>query len=109
MQRIEYMPMTGRIPLMINDAVYSGIPIAVTGLLIVFSALLLISLFIASLPHILGIVAKVYPEVDDTHSRQGHPESQVADDGAVLAAIGFVLHTEMQRQLAAEDNSTRKG
>jgi hypothetical protein len=101
--------MTGRIPLMINDAVYSGIPIAYSGLLIVFSALLLISLFIASLPHILGIVAKVYPEVDETHSRPSHPESQVADDGNVLAAIGFVLHTEMQRQLAAEDNSTRKG
>jgi Na+-transporting methylmalonyl-CoA/oxaloacetate decarboxylase gamma subunit len=109
MQRIEYLPMTGRIPLIMNDAVLSGIPVAVAGLLIVFSALVLISLFIASLPHILGIVAKVYPEVDDTHSGQSHPESQVADDGAVLAAIGFVLHTEMQRQLAAEDNSTRKG
>jgi hypothetical protein len=113
--------MTGRIPLMMNDAVSSALQIAITdavssalqiaitGLLIVFTALLLISLFIASLPHILRVVAKVYPEVDDTHSRPSHPESQLADDGAVLAAIGFVLHTEMQRQLAAEDNSTRKG
>jgi Na+-transporting methylmalonyl-CoA/oxaloacetate decarboxylase gamma subunit len=101
--------MTGRIPLMINDAVSDGIPIAIAGLLIVFSALLLISLFIASLPRILGVVAKLYPEVDETHSRQSHPESQLADDGAVLAAIGFVLHTEIQRQLAAEDDSTRKG
>jgi hypothetical protein len=29
----------------------------------------------------------------------------VADDAAVLAAIGFVLHTEFQRQLESQDSS----
>ena len=80
----------------------SGVAIAATGLIIVFTALMLISVFIASLPRILEMVAEVWPEVDDPHSRTSHPESQVPDDAAVLAAIGFVLHTEMQKQLAAE-------
>ena len=74
-----------------------------------FVALILISLFIASLPRILEQVAGIWPEVEDRHamSREGHPESLVADDAHVLAAIGFVLHTELQRRLAAEKASSQ--
>jgi Na+-transporting methylmalonyl-CoA/oxaloacetate decarboxylase gamma subunit len=79
-----------------------GLAIAAAGITIVFSALLLISLFIASLPRILRVVNHIWPEVQDGHHEAGHPESQVADDTDVLAAIGFVLHTEFQRQLSAE-------
>ncbi len=85
-----------------------GFAIAIAGLSIVFTALLLISLFIASLPRVLEMVASVYPEFDDPHSRQSHPESQVPDDGAVLAAIGFVLHSEMQKQIAAGQTSGKQ-
>ena len=86
-----------------------GLSIAISGLVIVFSALLLISLFIASLPRVLELVAQVWPEVDDTHARAGHPESQVPDNTRVLAAIGYVLHTEMQRQLALEKTQQDTG
>ena len=86
-----------------------GLSIAASGLFIVFSALLLISLFIASLPRVLELVARVWPEVDDTHARAGHPESQVPDNTRVLAAIGYVLHTEMQRQLALEKSEASTG
>lgn len=89
------------------DRLGQGTSIAIAGLMIVFTALVLISLFIASLPRILAMVAKVWPEVDDPHSHPGHHESSVPDDAAVLAAIGFVLHTEMQKQLAAEKASSQ--
>jgi Na+-transporting methylmalonyl-CoA/oxaloacetate decarboxylase gamma subunit len=85
-----------------------GLAVAATGLLIVFTALILISLFIASLPRLLELVAQIWPETDEAHGHPSHPESQVADDGAVLAAIGFVLHTELQKQLAADQELTQK-
>ena len=89
-----------------------GISIAISGITIVFAALLLISLFIAWLPRVLELIARIWPEVDDLHAasaRESHPESLVAEDRAVIAAIGYVLHTELQRQLAAEKASSDKG
>lgn len=83
--------------------------LAGTGLLIVFTALILISLFIALLPKILSVLARVWPESDEPHGTTGHPESQVPDNAAILAAIGFVLHTEMQKQVAADQQMTRQG
>ncbi|MGI9473946.1 MAG: OadG family protein [Rubripirellula sp.] len=85
-----------------------GLAIAFVGLLIVFTALILISLFIASLPWILRFVGQYWPEVDDAPAHHSHPESQVPDNDAVLAAIGFVLHTEFQRQLESEEASGKK-
>ena len=81
-----------------------GVVIAAVGLLIVFVALVLISLFIATLPHVLVAVGKVWPEVSERHeSEQSDGESE--DDVAVLAAIGFVLHTELQSQLRMDASS----
>ncbi len=92
-----------------NDVdIWWALGLAGTGLLIVFTALILISLFIALLPKILRVLAGVWPEIDEPQANTGHPESQVSDDAAVLAAIGFVLHTEMQKQLAADQQTTRQ-
>jgi Na+-transporting methylmalonyl-CoA/oxaloacetate decarboxylase gamma subunit len=74
-----------------------GVAIAATGLLIVFAALLLITLFIAAMPRILSAVASVLPEVPDGHSPHDSSQSLLPDD-AVIAAIGFVLHSELQKQ-----------
>ena len=82
-----------------------GIAIAATGMVIVFTALLLITLFISALPHILEVVGKVLPEVSDRHAPQDHPESLLPDE-AVLAALGFVLHTELQRQVETVPGKT---
>lgn len=79
-----------------------GIPIAVTGMLIVFAALVLISLFIAALPQLLAIIAKVLPEEPEHAAPQDRSPSLIPDE-AVLAAIGFVLHTELQKQAAPRD------
>lgn len=86
------------LPLMADASDLSrGWSIAISGLLIVFSALLLISLFIGFLPKALEVVARFWPEVDEVRSERGHPESHMPDEMDVLAAIGFVLHTELQQ------------
>jgi Na+-transporting methylmalonyl-CoA/oxaloacetate decarboxylase gamma subunit len=72
--------------------------IAATGLLIVFAALLLIALFIAALPRILTYVADWFPERQHKPSADD-PSKSLLPDEAVLAAIGFVLHTEVQKQM----------
>lgn len=69
-----------------------GIAIALTGMGIVAFALMLIIFFIMALPYVLAFVAEYFPETEDPHSRTSHPESQVPDDEAVLAAIGYVMH-----------------
>jgi len=91
-----------------SDPMREGISIAVVGIVIVFSALILITLFIASLPRVLKLVHLVWPEVSDGNPVAGHPESQVADDADVLAAIGFVLHTEFQKQLTTESSTAER-
>ena len=91
-----------------GDKASEGLAIAFAGLVIVFTALILISLFIASLPRMLAVVNRYWPEVDEAPGPVSHPESQVPDDGAVLAAIGFVLHTEFQRQLNSDETSEQK-
>ena len=75
-----------------------GGAIAATGMAIVFAALLLITLFISALPRILAVVAEVLPEVPDRHAPVDPSESLLPDE-AILAAIGYVLHTEVQRQV----------
>tara|TARA_R110002111_G_scaffold60008_2_gene100527 strand:- start:225 stop:524 length:300 start_codon:yes stop_codon:yes gene_type:complete len=85
-----------------TDVWSRGLAIAASGLVIVFAVLILLSLFIAALPHMIGALSHVLPELDhgradQTDDGSGHPDSQLPDD-VVVAAIGFVLHTEMQKQ-----------
>ena len=88
-----------------SQLLFRGASIALAGLLIVFLALLMITLFITLLPRLLVLFAHVWPEVESAHAGDSHIETLDVDDGAVLAAIGFVLHTELQKQLAAEQAS----
>ncbi len=103
---VESMPMVLAQSAVLSDDLIRGLTISAAGITIVFSALLLITVFIASLPRILVLVSHVWPETNDGHRETGHPESQVADDTDVLAAIGFVLHTEFQKQLASGENKS---
>ena len=80
-----------------------GLGISITGICIVFAALILISLFIASLPHILAALASVLPpsvlppEVE--HHTAPAPGAKRNDhDEAVIAAIGFVLHARHRKK-----------
>ncbi len=70
-----------------------GISIAITGMVIVFFALSLISLFIAALPRILNRVALVWPEPEE-HNGYGSASPQAPDavSDEIVAAIGVTLH-----------------
>jgi Na+-transporting methylmalonyl-CoA/oxaloacetate decarboxylase gamma subunit len=76
-----------------------GISIAVMGMLIVFVALALVSLFIASLPRILEALNDYLPAEHAHHG--GHAAAaadDVDDDEPIIAALGFVLHQELHKQ-----------
>ncbi|WP_182870331.1 OadG family protein [Stieleria mannarensis] len=89
--------------LALDEIAVRGISIAVAGMLIVMLALIFISLFIAASPRILAAVAKVYPEPVERHRKRTETQDRDVNDEAVLAAIGFVLHTEFQKQCAGDD------
>ena len=76
-----------------------GAAIAATGMLIVALALTFITLFIATLPNILAKLESYLPPSPDHHAAPELTDSLTAEDQKVLAAIGFVLHTEFQRQI----------
>jgi Na+-transporting methylmalonyl-CoA/oxaloacetate decarboxylase gamma subunit len=76
---------------------HQGLIIAIVGLLIVFLVLIFLSLFIASLPKVLALVGRVWPEVEE-HRAISNEADDEDTEMELLAAIGFVLHTEFQRQ-----------
>ena len=77
----------------------NAIAIAITGMLIVFTALTLISVFIAALPRILSAIEPYLPVAEDHHDVPTTAESLPTDEEKIVAAIGHVLHTEMQHML----------
>ncbi len=75
---------------------HEGIAIAVTGMLIVFIALVLISIFIALLPKILDALSFIIPPPPEPAAAL---QPSTSDDDQVAAAIGFVFHQrEIQKQ-----------
>ena len=74
-----------------------AVGIAITGMLIVFSALVLITIFITALPKILDLLDPYLPAVEHPHAAPTPAESLPSDEEKIVAAIGFVLHHEMQR------------
>ena len=68
-----------------------GIGIALTGLLIVFSSLALITLAIAMMPKALAALAGFLPPEREHHAA---PAIRPSNDEALAVAIGFALHTE---------------
>lgn len=69
-----------------------GISIAITGMVIVFFALSVISLFIAALPRILALFARRWPETEGHHAVRSAAPSQQTVSNEVVAAIAMVLH-----------------
>ena len=69
-----------------------GVDIAITGMLIVFIALGLITFSIALLPKTLEIIAKIFP-----HKAASGTGEFVAEKDNVLAAIGFALYKRITK------------
>jgi len=73
-----------------------GIPIAITGIVIVFVALVLITLFLYQLPRLVEIANGIFPEPEDSHAAvaQAAPAASASnDDEFIAAAIAVAHHT----------------
>jgi oxaloacetate decarboxylase gamma subunit len=79
-----------------------GVELTIVGMTIVFSALAIISLFIAALPKVLEWLDPYLPKGHgpDAPTRD---EQSTLEEEKVVAAIGFVLHTELQKVLHKPD------
>ncbi|MDP6118544.1 MAG: OadG family protein [Planctomycetota bacterium] len=78
-----------------NVSEQNGISISIVGMLLVFIVLSLITALLTALPHVVEKLNEIYPPSQEHHA----PVQTSANDeeDAVLAAIGFVLHTQMAR------------
>ncbi len=65
-----------------------GVAVSITGMLIVFSVLTFISIFIAVLPHILKLVEKVFPEKSENAPKALEP------DESIVAVIASALYAK---------------
>ncbi|MGD9857720.1 MAG: OadG family protein [Planctomycetaceae bacterium] len=78
-----------------------GIGLAVTGMTIVFVALLLVTWFIAGLPRMLPFLDAMLPVAE---ARHGAPRPSASTGTAsampdeIIVAIGFALHTSRSEQ-----------
>ena len=77
-----------------NIASGQGFELAFAGMIIVFTALVLVTLFIALLPKALVVVNRLIPEAH-LHTAPP-PQRQSDDDAAIAAAVGFALHARQQ-------------
>ena len=66
-----------------------GFDLAFAGMSIVFSALVMVSLFITFLPRILAVVNRYIPEIHAHRQREETP-------AAIAAAIAAALHARRQ-------------
>ena len=78
--------------LALNSPLAQGLDLAFVGMSIVFTALVLVSIFIAVLPRILAAIHPYIPPAQlhtQSHSRE-------TDAPAIAAAIGVALHARRQ-------------
>ena len=87
--------MFGQIIFRIDNIAAEDISIAIMGMMIVFVALVLISLFIASLPRFLVILEMIFP-TKQSH-RNPSPTMQTNDEHIV--AIGYTLRHRLKNRM----------
>lgn len=75
----------------------AGVSIAVTGMLIVFFALAIISLFIRLLPMLLGLMEPILPRLESHAQPPSAAERLPAENERLVAAIGYVLCMELEK------------
>lgn len=81
-----------------NIAEGDGLGISIMGISIVFAALILVSLFITSLPRVLALLESVLPPEVDHHATASPAAKRADHDEAVVAAIGFALHARQRKK-----------
>jgi len=75
-----------------------GIAITLTGMLIVFAGLVLISLFITQLPNLLALYDRLTTrQVRESASDPGGTPEVAGQEDEIMTAIGLVIHLELER------------
>jgi len=77
-----------------NIAAGDGYSIALSGLAIVFFALVVVTVFISILPRMLAGLATVWPE--EAAAPEATTSATAGDDNGVIAAIGYMVHAHQQ-------------
>ena len=77
-----------------NIAAGQGFELAFAGMTIVFTALVLVTLFIFLLPKVLVVVNRLIPEAH-LHTAPP-PRPQGDDDASIAVAVGFAFHARQQ-------------
>ena len=75
----------------------NGVSIAVTGMLIVFFALTIITVFIRLLPLMLARFEPYLPRLESHGQPPTAAERLPVDNEKIVAAIGYILHMEMEK------------
>ena len=75
----------------------NGLAIALTGMLIVFFALAIITLFIRLLPVVLVWLEPILPRLESHADSPSVAEQLPTEREKIVAAIGYVLHREMEK------------
>ncbi len=83
-----------------------GIGITLTGMLIVFSGLALISLFISVLPKLLELPDRVARSREAVQQTPQAAEEREPDEEELIALISLVLHEEMERSCGEKTQLT---
>jgi oxaloacetate decarboxylase gamma subunit len=78
-----------------NIANGDGYSIALSGLAIVFFALIVVTVFISILPRVLARFATVWPEAAAVPEAKTSTAAAENDDG-LIAAIGYIVHARQQ-------------
>lgn len=79
--------------LALDNPIAQGLDLAFVGMSIVFTALVLVSVFIVVLPRILAAINPYIPPAQ-LHTQSHSKEND--DAPAIAAAIGFALHARRQ-------------
>ncbi len=76
----------------------NGIAITITGMLIVFFALTLITLYLIYLPKFLQLLDKWIPHKEESPMVADAPQTQPSFSPELAAVIGYALHLELKKQ-----------
>lgn len=80
----------------------NGLAVSITGMLIVFAALLGISLFIGFLPMVLARIEPFFPEVEGHHAPTGSSTQPEDENLRLIAVIGYAKHAQAKSSAGAK-------
>jgi oxaloacetate decarboxylase gamma subunit len=84
-----------------SNLTWQSIELAITGMGIVFAALILISLFVAALPRTLVLLNGLLPPETD-HPLASPSMSALSNDEEEVVAIGVALHERLRAKSQTE-------